>query len=239
MDDDGDGQKDPDEAAIGGVEVTLSGIDFQGNAFSQTVTTDAEGNYLFAGIKPNLPGSPYTITREPSIFFQSGASNQATLELDVNGNLVVTGGSLNFALAGFVPEFSDVWRLFALSEQNDSGVLFGSEGSESFSIFTGSGWDMSRFSNARFAPAADGNSGVLTVFDAQAGQDRTANVSTQAGTLTYRGIGAERVYRIIGGSELLSTVGAANPEGERQGDATTNGEIYARGVDSLFAGGGV
>jgi hypothetical protein len=238
IDDDGDGQKDPDEAAIGGVDVTLSGTDFQGNAFSVTVTTDAEGNYLFEGVKPNLPGSPYTITREPSVFFQSSSSNQASLELDLIGNVTVTGGSLNFPQDGFAPEFADVWLLFALSEQEDSGILFGTQGSESFSIFTGPGWDVSRFSNARFAPGADGDSGVLTVFDAQAAQDRTAAVSTQTGTLTYRGTGASRVYRVIGGSELLGVANnGANPESE--GDATTNGEVYARGVDSLFAGGGL
>lgn len=204
VDHDEDGQKDPDDPGIGGVDVILSGIDFQGNSFSMTDMTNSLGIYEFNDVKPNQPGSPYTITAEQPQFIEGG-SNAAKLDLDVNGNVTVTDGSLNFDEGGFVPEFADVWRLFALSEEapNNSAVLFGFEGgSQDWSMFIGPGWDTERYSNPRFSPSSDGNSGVLTVFDSQAGQDRTANVSTQAGTLSYRGTGSDRVYRVIGGSCL-------------------------------------
>ncbi|MBC8355870.1 MAG: tandem-95 repeat protein [Planctomycetes bacterium] len=248
VDDNADGQKDSNEPAIEGVDVTLTGTDFQGNNVSITVTTNALGNYSFLNLRPNAEGQPYTITQEQPVFIQNGQgdSDQATIDLDVNGNVIVRSGALNFSEAGFVPEFADVWRLFSLSEEapNNSGILFGMQGAQEWSMFLGSGWDMTRYGNARFTPGQDGNSGVLTVFDSQAGEDRTANVSTQSGTLSYRGTGSDRVYRIIGGSSLLGTVtNGANPEGESddetKADATKDGATYASGVDALFASGGL
>ena len=92
----------------------------------------------------------------------------------------------------------------------NSGILIGTDsGGQDWSIFYGGGWNMQRYRNARLSLNPDGNSGVLTVFDSQLGQDRTANVSVNDGTLTYRGRGVDRVYRVIGGSELLAPVGAA------------------------------
>jgi hypothetical protein len=240
IDHNANGNRNIGEPEFGGVKVFLSGIDFQGNAVNETAITDEHGNYKFEKLRPN-GSSPYTITIEQPAFVRQGASASASLNLDVRGNVTVTGGSLNFSTGGFTPEFADVWDLFALSgggQGNSSGILFGVQGTQKWSMFAGSGWDLNRFSNARFTPGAGGNSGVLTVFDSATQQDRTANVSTQAGTLTYRGNGADRVYRVIGSSALLgSTSNGANPEGE-SGDATTNSAAYARGVDSLFAAGG-
>ena len=235
VDQDGDGNRDPNEPEIAGVKVTLSGVDFQGNPVNETVITDEHGDYKFTKLKPS-GSAPYTITMEQPAFTQAGAATQASLTLDLRGNVVLTSGSLSFGTGGFTPEFADVWDLFALSggDANSSGILFGVQGSgQEWSTFVGSGWDANRFSNARFTPGADGNSGVLTVFDSVSGADRSANVSTQAGSLTYRGTGTDRVYRVIGGSSLLE---AANPEGE---SAITDGAVYARGVDSLFAAGGL
>lgn len=240
IDHNANGNRNIGEPEFGGVKVFLSGIDFQGNAVNETAITDEHGNYKFEKLRPN-GSSPYTITIEQPAFVRQGASASASLNLDVRGNVTVTGGSLNFSTGGFTPEFADVWDLFALSgggQGNSSGILFGVQGTQKWSMFAGSGWDLNRFSNARFTPGAGGNSGVLTVFDSATQQDRTANVSTQAGTLTYRGNGADRVYRVIGSSALLgSASNGANPESE-SGDATTNSAAYARGVDSLFAAGG-
>lgn len=234
VDDDGDGQKGSSEPAIGGIDVILSGTDFQGNTVSLTKTTDSRGVYEFTQLKPNQPDNPYTITQEQPVFIQNnqGTTNTAQLELDINGNVLVTDGSLSFGEGGFAPEFADVWRLFALSEQapNNSGIIFGMQGSQDWSMFVGPGWNMDDYSNPRFTSGADGNSGVLTVFDSQASVDRTANVSTQAGTLTYRGTGSDRVYRVTGDSSLLGTNGVGNPEGE-----SDSSDSHTAAVDSVIA----
>jgi hypothetical protein len=239
VDQNGDSARGSSEPLIGGLTVTLRGTDFQNKTFTTDVITDSRGNYTFAGLKPNLPGSPYTITQQQPAFFKTVAASSASISIDARGNVALVSGSLNFMQGGFVPEFADVWQLFALSEHgtNSSGVLVGIKGggqTAEWHILDGNGWN--GYSNFRFVPGADLLSGVLTVFDNAAGVDRTRIVSTQDGTLTYRGTGPDRVYRIIGGSELMST--GANPEGESQADATTDGAIYAGGVDALFASGG-
>jgi hypothetical protein len=227
------------------VKVLLTGTDFQGNTVNETATTDAHGNYKFTALRPSGSG-PYTITQEQPAFTNPSMTNRASLNLDFRGNVSLTHGSLNFGDNSFTPEYADVWDLFALGQRppNDSGILFGIQGTQKWSIFAGTGWDLNQYTNPRFTPNADPNSGVLTVFDIAAQQDRTVNVSTQAGTLTYRGTGADRVYRVIGGSSSLGLGNGANPEGENQssatsGDATTDGAAYALGVDALFANGGL
>ncbi|MBI2477521.1 MAG: tandem-95 repeat protein [Planctomycetia bacterium] len=236
IDEDGDGQTDPDEPGIEGVHVLLSGTDFQGNAVRLPAVTDEHGEYSFLGLRPNAAGQPYTITQEQPAFIQGGG--QATFSLDALGNVAFQTGSLAFGADGFIPEFTDVWDVFDSSDvaPQDSGILIGMDGGgQDWSIFYGGGWDMQRYGNARLELNADGNSGVLTVFDSQLRQDRTANLSANNGTLTYRGHGVDRVYRVIGGSELLGPVGAA-AEGEQTtgGNATTSMAAYIAAVNSIF-----
>ncbi|MCB0545866.1 MAG: carboxypeptidase regulatory-like domain-containing protein, partial [Saprospiraceae bacterium] len=49
---DGDGEQDPGEPGIQGVEVTLTGTDVFGNPVTQTTTTDVDGSYLFDELVP-------------------------------------------------------------------------------------------------------------------------------------------------------------------------------------------
>ncbi|MEK6675225.1 MAG: SdrD B-like domain-containing protein, partial [Planctomycetota bacterium] len=52
LDEDADGEQDPGEAGLQGVEVTLTGTDGQGNPVTQTTTTDIDGSYLFDDLVP-------------------------------------------------------------------------------------------------------------------------------------------------------------------------------------------
>jgi protocatechuate 3,4-dioxygenase beta subunit len=62
LDEDGDGVQDAGEAGIPNVKVTLTGTATDGTQYTLTTYTDANGGYLFSGIKP---GSSYTVTVDP------------------------------------------------------------------------------------------------------------------------------------------------------------------------------
>ncbi|MDN4639953.1 SdrD B-like domain-containing protein [Agreia sp. PsM10] len=58
----GNGLQDAGEPAIPGFPVSLTGTDIDGNTITAATTTDAAGNYLFAG----LPQGTYTVTFDPA-----------------------------------------------------------------------------------------------------------------------------------------------------------------------------
>ena len=241
IDHNGDNIKSSVEPGIEGVDIFLSGFDFQGNSVNLTTTTDAQGSYSFLQLRPNAEGQPYTITEQTPAFIRNAqGGGQASINVDVRGNVTLASGSLAFGAAGFVPEFADVWDVFDRDHVApfNSGILVGMDsGSQDWSIFYGGGWNVQRFGNARLSLNQDGSSGVLTVFDSQLGQDRTANLSVNNGTLTYRGRGVDRVYRVIGGSELLGVVGATQNGGQTNaasGNATTDMAAFTAAVDSIF-----
>jgi uncharacterized repeat protein (TIGR01451 family) len=61
IDSNGNGVKDPGEAGLGNVSLTLSGTDDIGNPVSITVVTAADGSYTINGLRPSGPGG-YTLT---------------------------------------------------------------------------------------------------------------------------------------------------------------------------------
>ena len=54
---------DPGESPIAGVPIRLTGRDNLGRPVDMTTTTDATGNYIFAGLIPCFPGTTYTVTQ--------------------------------------------------------------------------------------------------------------------------------------------------------------------------------
>ncbi len=68
VDSDGDGLFDANEQAIAGVTITLTGTDFTDTSVNQTMTTGADGSYLFANL---LPGT-YQVTETDPPFFGDG-----------------------------------------------------------------------------------------------------------------------------------------------------------------------
>jgi uncharacterized repeat protein (TIGR01451 family) len=81
------GVRDPGEQGIAGVTVTLSGSQ------SRTAVTDAQGNYLFAG----LPAGTYTVTETQPPVYQDGTdrvgTSGGTLGNDVVSNINLAAGT--------------------------------------------------------------------------------------------------------------------------------------------------
>jgi fimbrial isopeptide formation D2 family protein/uncharacterized repeat protein (TIGR01451 family) len=86
-----DGVQDPGEPGISGVQVTLTGTDVFGNPVSITVTTDANGDYLF----DSLNAGTYELTQTQPTGFVDGQDNGNpawTIGDDVMSDIVIGWG---------------------------------------------------------------------------------------------------------------------------------------------------
>ena len=99
QDDNGNGIQDPGEAGIPGVEITLSGVDNDGNSVELTVLTDANGNYVFDG----LTAGTYSIFQtQPEGFDDGIASSDVAASIGFNQlNDIVLGVGDNFTSNSF------------------------------------------------------------------------------------------------------------------------------------------
>src|SRR5207248_802279 len=121
-----DGNKDPGEAGIAGVTVTLTGTDDLGQAVSRTATTAGDGSYNFDNLRPGT----YTLSETQPAGYVDGKDTigtpGGTTANDQFSNIVlgagVDGTDNNFgelapsSLAGFV-----------YMDANDNGVKDGGE----------------------------------------------------------------------------------------------------------------
>jgi uncharacterized repeat protein (TIGR01451 family) len=87
---DGDGVQDAGEPGIGGVTLTLTGTDANGQPVTQTTTTNAAGNYSFT----TLPGT-YTVTATPP------AGTTATTPNPITNIILGPGGNIPTVDFGF------------------------------------------------------------------------------------------------------------------------------------------
>jgi hypothetical protein len=90
-DKDADGEQDPGEPGIQGVEVSLTGVDGQGNPVNLTTTTDIDGSYLFDNL---MPGSYKLTFGEPtgmvtSPVDQAGGDDTQDSDADPNTGMTV------------------------------------------------------------------------------------------------------------------------------------------------------
>ncbi len=83
---DNDGLLGDPESRIGGVTITLSGTDFQGQTVNQTVVTDAAGEYRFENL---APGS-YTLSEEPLNYLLDGRETAGSAGGDTSVNDQIT-----------------------------------------------------------------------------------------------------------------------------------------------------
>ncbi len=85
LDNDGNGVFGPGDTGIPGVTVTLAGVDDLGRPVNRTVTTDANGNYEFTGLRPGT----YSVT-EP-------VQPPSTDNAETNPGTINNGGSVGTA----------------------------------------------------------------------------------------------------------------------------------------------
>ena len=103
VDTNNDGLKQTGEAGIVGVRVTLTGLDYLGNAVSRTATTDSAGAYSFKNLLPSGPGGYVLSESQPGAYLDgketvgslggSAGADKFTVFVNTNSN----GSGYNFA----------------------------------------------------------------------------------------------------------------------------------------------
>jgi SdrD B-like domain len=95
--DDGNGVRDDGEPGIGGVQITLTGIDDQNNAVTLVVFTDDDGRYSFTNLRPGT----YQVSESQPEFYDdgeetvgkvNGTERGQKLDNDLIGDIVLAGG---------------------------------------------------------------------------------------------------------------------------------------------------
>ncbi|MGV3606197.1 MAG: beta strand repeat-containing protein [Planctomycetaceae bacterium] len=233
---------------LGGVEVQLSGTDFQGLVVSLMATTDINGQYRFVGVRPG----EYTVTelqpegsrdgKEVLLGSTTGAAIVSNDRYHVSLPILgVTGGvnDLNFAELGMESQFTSIGDLLS----SDGGWI-GSSTNYGAVVAMGPGgflWaskldGWANLKSISISATSDANVAILNVTDL-AGNSYTRNIYQIPPTGTtgrFRIMGstsAEKVYRLDGtaadfGLNLLSAATLPAPEGEAQS--------YAEGVDAAM-----
>ena len=102
-----DGVQDPGELGVAGVEVTLAGVDDLGNLVDVTVVTDADGNYVFADLRPS-DATGYTITETQPAGLLDGIDTVGSLGGDATVNDVISGVVVAAGDAGTGYDFAEL-----------------------------------------------------------------------------------------------------------------------------------
>ncbi|MBA62777.1 MAG: hypothetical protein CMJ76_10480 [Planctomycetaceae bacterium] len=82
IDADADGVQDDDELVLGGIQVTLSGTDVEGNDVYQQLQTDLGGNYEFS----NLKAGDYSVTQTQPRYLVDGGFIGANPDITFDSN---------------------------------------------------------------------------------------------------------------------------------------------------------
>ncbi|MCZ2342684.1 MAG: carboxypeptidase regulatory-like domain-containing protein [Bacteroidales bacterium] len=114
------GVQDAGELGIGGVILTLTGTDSNGNPVSQTTTTAADGSYLFTGLPPS-DATGYTVTETQPTIYPDGMDASGLVDgspTGTTGNDVLSGIVLPPASTGTQYNFGE------LPPQTDDGTTY-------------------------------------------------------------------------------------------------------------------
>jgi hypothetical protein len=141
FDADNDGIKDPGEWGIGGVLITLTGVNIQGNPESRSALTDETGMYEFTDLMPSNTETKYTLTEfHPAALVdgkdtagdqgaEMSANDQMRIYLPLFGYAEgILGAGNNFGELGFRAEFAGQGLHDLIhSGPNGGGLLIGTD----------------------------------------------------------------------------------------------------------------
>jgi len=207
------------ERGIGGVELTLTGVDMFGDHVSLAGTTSGTGFYWFGNL---VPGN-YTIRAEQPAFMLDGAERIGTqggsaavndqLSVWIGGTGGVAGQGNNFGEWGLQPQYFSIWDF--LNTSSREGILFATDSQSGqlwFSFLDG--WDNFRSATARIS--ANGSNLNLTFVD-QAWNTSTVSVPfTESAQLHIRGsVGTRHLVQLLGSAADFGLgAGSVAAEGE-------------------------
>ena len=200
LDLDNDGVVDTGESGIAGITVTLTGTDTIGRPVERTLTTDAQGDYLFEQLAPGTytvtePTQPAGTLNGRTVVGTGGgtATPVATLPSAISGITLGIGQMVTANNFGEIPPARLAGRVYA--DNNDNGVIDDSE--------TG----------------LTGVALVLTGTD-DLGAAVTANATTAAdGTYSFTGL-RPGTYTITEPTQPAGTVNGITTAGSLGGTAT-------------------
>ena len=195
VDADADGVFDPGERGVGGVSVTLTGVDLFATSVYLTTTTADDGSYSFAGLSPGT----YTVSEAQPLFLLDGperigtqggqnpANDQLSMVVPLAGG--VFGQGNDFTESGMEAQYISIWDFLNTSSRN--GILFATD------VYTGQLWfsfldGWSGYSRATAQISADRSTLYVTVVD-QASNAYVMSVPfRESATLHIRGSSGTR-----------------------------------------------
>jgi hypothetical protein len=142
FDSDNDGVMGTDEQGIGGVVISLTGTDNNGNAVARQATTTIDGSYRFQ----TLPKGTYAVTQEQPTFLLDGIdtpddtstmNGNDSFSVTVGDDEVMSEGNM-FAERGLSLQYS---MLDSLSSERRAGFLTAVTNGQSQFIRNPKGWD--------------------------------------------------------------------------------------------------
>ncbi|MDE0737393.1 MAG: hypothetical protein OSB47_16340, partial [Pirellulaceae bacterium] len=240
IDADNDGQHTTDSVSLAGVQMVLTGTDFQNATVNETVVSDENGYYEFSNLKPTQSGTSYTVTQvQPGNLIDGQESLEAPLVAAGNDTATVAIGiqggvdsvNNNFGERGLEPWCISVLDLLA-SSQDKPGILHSTSTGSVWTALLGSAWD--GYTNLSYTAAADGLSAQVAA--KYNGQDVSSTVTwnSQARMSMRQDDSGGYVIRVYG---TPADLGLAVTENNSGGEGEASRDQFERDVDAVLADG--
>ena len=251
----GNGFRNAAELRLAGIDVTITGETIKGNIFTQTLTTDKDGKYVFEDVLPSSldPGDPgYTLSASQGSFLldgkdsigdQGGVADSTNdrleqIKLDIFGT--PNAQNNRFGERGVKSEFLTVAELFASSSPFGAIVATNTSGDQ-FWFALMEGWDnVASVSMTDLVIDADNSDKVTSVKLTV----QFTNNSTQTMTIDKNSPHWKH-FRVMGHDDgdgyilridaTLDDMGLAQAEGEGRGGAEGEAAEYADHADAYFS----
>ncbi len=227
VDADNDGVVDGHEYHIGGIQVTLTGVDLLGNPVDLTTVTDGDGTYQFSNV---LQGQ-YTLTGFQALYMMDGYDTHAgelslrndRFQIDLPAAAIADG--YNFGERGLEPRFIQNPWFFASRDPEYLMTMVDGAGRMMWYVLD-AGWEGFESVNVKLT----GNRSSLEI--------TATDDSGHTQTTTVRVVGNPNVT-LSGdtrGGYLLKIKGGPEDNGLSDPAEARGGSLPATAVDAVFAG---